>query len=643
MVGQHFCRRAVERGMTDAFEFTVLGEESRSAYDRVHLTELLLEKQTTAGLTLAPREWYEEQRVLLKTGDPAVAIDREARTVLTRSGARYPYDCLVFATGSRANRPRFEGSDLESVVTYRDVDNALRIRALALDAISSGRPIAVLGGGLLGVEIAEALQTLGVECVVVESSSYLLPRQLTRAASRRVAAKLREAGLRLELNARVKAARPLVADGHELLRLHLDNDKEFLVRGVVVAAGVRPRDELARQSELRCDDYGGIEVDDHLRTSDPNVFAIGECARHENVCYGLVAPGYHMAEVLLDNLQGKGTRFRQLRTSCRLKVKTIELSVVGDSFLEGREVANYTREQDDNYRALVVRNGRLIGATAIGEWSSFAAVQTAVGRQQRLGDRAARRFEQGVELWRAAAADVSAWPDDAIVCSCTGVTCGMLRTAKKSGCTTGAALSERTGAATVCGTCAPLLTSLSEGVPAQVATRSRALLPLAGIAVVLALVVLAAPPMPFVDTTLGGVHLDALWRTTELRQLTGFVVLGLAICLGALSIRKRVKRVRLGSFEGWRTVHFAVGALAMIAVATHTGLHLGHNLDQVLLLVFVSAGALGGVAGGVLALERRLTPEHGAALRRTYNAMHFALTWPLPVLLLVHIVKVYFF
>jgi nitrite reductase (NADH) large subunit len=504
--------------------------------------------------------------------------------------------------------------------------------------------VAILGGGLLGIELARALQLLGCRVEIFERAAHLLPRQLDAAAAHTLERQVRSLGVGLTLACQVESLEPSPAGAR--LRVPGGGSSEFAL--VVVAAGVRPRDELAREAGLACHPRGGILVDDRLGTKEPGVHAIGECARHQGVVYGLASPCLAMADALADNLCGGSRRFRRVAPATRLKADRVDVSVAGATRLDGPGITRVTHEQEGCHRSLVLFEGRVVGAVAVGGWPEWHRVQEALSRRRLLMPWQRRRLAStGLAFRERAGRSIERWSDAAIVCTCMGVDCGALRAARAEGCLTASALTERTGAASACGTCRPLLEALAgDRADAVRAGAGRALLPAGAAAAVLVAVLALAPPIPFADTVQGGIagiQLDALWRSDLARQVTGFTAL--AACLASLlfSLRKRWPRLAGLSYTRWRGAHAILGVAALAGVAVHTGLRLGTALDRALVLCFLALAALGATAGIATALEPKLSPAAGARVRRASTAVHTLAFWPFPVLVLFHVLKTYWY
>ncbi|HZJ64927.1 MAG TPA: FAD-dependent oxidoreductase, partial [Kofleriaceae bacterium] len=297
MVGHRFVQVAFDRGLAARWSLLVVAEENRTAYDRVHLSRWF-EGAGEDELSLVEPGEYERLGATVITGDAVIALDRAARCVTTASGRVLGYDKLVLATGSLPFVPAIEGRQLPGCFVYRTLDDLAAIRAAAARAQSA----AVIGGGLLGLEAAGALRTLGLQTHVVELAPRLMPLQIDEAAGSVLRGRIEALGVGVHVG---KTSRAVLAGGDGRVRgLRFADGSELAVDLVVFSAGIVPRDELARGAGLTVGARGGIAIDASCRTSDENILAIGECAALHGRCYGLVAPGYRMAAAAAATLAG---------------------------------------------------------------------------------------------------------------------------------------------------------------------------------------------------------------------------------------------------------------------------------------------------------------------------------------------------
>jgi nitrite reductase (NADH) large subunit len=635
MVGARFCERLVDYGVVTRYRTTVFGEERRPAYDRVHLSSYV-EHRDAARLELLPAAWYPAHGIDLHLDERIVAVDRAARVLTSSKGRTVRYDVLVFATGSAPFVPPIAGTDRPGVFVYRTLDD--------LDAIlgaAQGRHRAVvIGGGLLGLEAAQAMTHLGLETHVVERAPFLMPQQLNEDAARVLENEVRRRGVQVHLRKQTTG----ISSGDPGLRLRFQDGDELTADIVIVSAGIRPRTELARDAGFVCDASGGLVVDDGLHV-DEAVFAIGECASHRRRVYGLAAPGYAMADVLAARLAGRTAEFRGAALSTRLKALGVDVLTSGDCAPDREQAISRSAT---HHRALFFDGAVLVGAVGVGEWPEAAMVQAAVNRGDTLSRDQRRRFERTGRLWDAAASAVCTWSDDTLVCNCLRIAKGTLRRAIADGAAGLDDLVRKTGASTLCGACRPLVAELA-GAPAPVlpAAAWRGLFAISLLALGLAIVTACVSPPPMADSVQSlWWRVDALWREPLYKQASGFSLLGLSATALLLSLRKRMRRFSWGHFASWRTFHSALGASTLVMLFAHTGFRLGTNLNFWLMAVFLAMNLLGAITGLSAALETRGTGGLGGPARRyrpLLAALHLYLSWPLPILLLFHVLSVYLY
>ncbi|MFI8455976.1 nitrite reductase large subunit NirB [Kitasatospora sp. NPDC085464] len=448
MVGQRFLEAWTEQPAAAAWRVTVLAEEPRPAYDRVHLSALF-SGSTPDDLGLCPAGFPAEHGIDLRLGDPATAIDRERRLVHTRSGSRVHYDVLVLATGSVPFVPPVPGTDAPGCHVYRTIEDVDAIRAGA----STARTGVVVGGGLLGLEAAGALRAGGLDTHVVEFAPRLMAVQVDDGGGAALRRKIEELGVTVHTSA--GASGVLTGPDGTVRGLALADGRELPADLVVFSAGVRARDQLARECGLPVGARGGVVVDAHCRTEDPAILAIGECAQAvDGRVYGLVAPGYQMAETAartLAELEGEG--FTGADTSTKLKLLGVDVASFGDPHgtAEGALDVLYSDSRSGVYRKLVIgADGALLGGVLVGDTEGYGTLRPlAVG-----GKPLTVAPEQLVLPAGFAPAGAVALPDEAVLCSCHNVTQGAVRAAvRDQGCDSVAAVKKCTRAGTGCGSC----------------------------------------------------------------------------------------------------------------------------------------------------------------------------------------------
>jgi nitrite reductase (NADH) large subunit len=465
MVGHRFVESLRRRDGEGAWRVVVLAEESRPAYDRVALSSYVGDA-TEDDLALADDEFHADPLVELHLDDPAVAVDRSARRVTTKHGRTVAYDALVLATGSVPFVPPVPGRDLDGVFVYRTLDDLDGMRAAAQQATGGAgagrRAGVVVGGGLLGLEAANALRQLGLSPHVVEMAPRLMPVQVDDAGGALLARLVSELGLRVHTGV---STSKIARDHRGGLTVTLSDGTELDASVVVFSAGIRPADSLAREIGLDVGERGGVLVDERCRTSDEHVWAIGEVAAVGHTAaaartYGLVAPGYAMAEVVAERLldPAAGARFTEADMSTKLKLLGVDVASFGDAHATtpGALEVRLDDPVSGTYSKLVVSDdaSTLLGGVLVGDASNYETLRGFLN--ERLpGDPMSLIAPAGDG---AVGVGIDALPDGAQICSCNAVTKGALVEAITSGeAATVPALKACTRAGTTCGSCVPTL------------------------------------------------------------------------------------------------------------------------------------------------------------------------------------------
>ena len=340
------------------YDITVVGREPRPGYNRVLLSSLLAGESADADIELRPAAWYKNNGVRLLTGTRVTALRPLQRQIVLSSGARLPFDRLVLATGSEAIRLPVPGADLDGVATFRDLDDVVRMQGLPPAA-----PAVVIGGGLLGIEAAYGLKRRGHPVTLVHIMPRLMERQLDARAAVLLAAALERLGIAVRLEAQTQAIR----GARRVEAVELRGGDILPASLVVMAAGVGPAASLAETGGVAVG--RGIKVDDKLETNWPGVYALGECAEHRGVCYGLVEPAYEQARVLATYLAGRPALYSGSTLATNLKVSGVPVFSIGDFEGAGAEIIRVEDEAAATYRRLAVRDGRLVGAVLFGDTS----------------------------------------------------------------------------------------------------------------------------------------------------------------------------------------------------------------------------------------------------------------------------------
>ena len=452
MVGHRFCEKLVEFDVDRKYRIVTFCEETRAAYDRVGLTTFFAHRDAEK-MMLAKLEWYEEHGIELYIGDRVKRIDRKKRQVESDAGRKIHFDYVVLATGSYPFVPDVPGIKNQGVFVYRTINDLEQMIAHAKTA----KRAAVIGGGLLGLEAAKAAFDLGLETHVIEFSPRLMPRQVDDAGSKLLVKKIEQLGVSVHLN---KATKEVLGDG-SVNGITFTDGSKLEVEMVVVSAGIRPRDELARDCELTLGPRGGVLVDDHLRTSDPEIFAIGEVAAHAGFTYGLVKPGYEMAEIMAANLCGEARTFGGSDMSTKLKLMGVDVASFGQYELPADKAPPLSFEDPfaGNYKKLCFSpdGKQLLGGILVGDASEYMQL-AALAKSDKPLEVSPGELMLGK---KGEAAGGESMADDAQVCSCNNVTkAGLCAAIRTKGLATLGEVKSCTKAGTGCGGCIPLVTDL---------------------------------------------------------------------------------------------------------------------------------------------------------------------------------------
>ena len=455
MVGQRFCEKLVEHDTAQQYRLITFCEEPRAAYDRVGLTSFFAHRDAEK-LMLAKMAWYEANGVELHIGDRANEIDRSARVVRSDRGVEIDYDTVILATGSYPFVPPVPGINKRGVFVYRTIEDLERI----IDYGTKAKRAAVIGGGLLGLEAAKAAYDLGLETHVVEFAPRLMPRQIDDAGSRMLVRKIEDLGVAVHLN---KVTEEVLGD-RAVDGMRFQDGESLDVDMIIVSAGIRPRDDLARECGIEVGERGGVAVNHLLQTSDPSIYAIGEVALHRGMVYGLVAPGYEMADIVATNLTGGEAQFSGADLSTKLKLMGVDVASFGD-YEAGPETAQpLTWEDpfDGVYKKLLFSpdGERLLGGILVGDASDYGPLSILAKSGETLPCRP-HELMVGKSSGASVLGGVDAMPDTAQICSCNNVTKGAICTAiREQELTVLGQVKTATKAGTGCGGCMPLVTDL---------------------------------------------------------------------------------------------------------------------------------------------------------------------------------------
>jgi nitrite reductase (NADH) large subunit len=450
MAGARTVEEIIDR--SDAFDVTVFGDEPYGNYNRIALSNVLAASEDPSQIFLNPLDWYAENGVTLHAGVSIVRIDRFAKAVIAADGSRHPYDKLIIATGSTSFIPpidgarRPDGSLMPGVFGFRTLRDTEQMIAWAEGAERA----AVIGGGLLGLEAARGLQTRGLQVEIVHRGGHLMNLQLDGEPARILHRAVTDMGIGVHL----ERSTSHVVGNSRVSGLRFDDGSELACDMVVVSAGVRPNVEIAAQSGLPVE--RAIVVDDCMRVDgEDDIYAVGECTQHRGQLYGLVAPLWEQATVLADHVTGRNPHaaYHGSKLATKLKVSGIELATMGIVAPEepDDEVVCFSEPRRGVYKSVIVRNGKLVGATLLGDLSKVSFLMQAFDRGSVLPEeRVSLLFDLGGPPAQVSVAELS---DDAQICNCNGVSKGDIRGCVADGARTLRAVMDATRAGSGCGSC----------------------------------------------------------------------------------------------------------------------------------------------------------------------------------------------
>ena len=620
-------------------EVVVFSNEATLPYNRVQLSSLL------AGETR-----YEA--VMSELPDPLIysnfsfvicaikSIDHQHKNIIDALGNAHCYDNLVIATGARAHKPEIPGIGQHGVYTFRSLKDAEHLYSRT----SRARHVVVVGGGLLGLEAARALLKSNTRVTVIQQGPRLMNRQLDTKAAAKLEEKIRALGIDVITNSGV---REILGDGRVSGVVTRDK-QEVACDTVLLCAGIKPNMEIALDARIVVG--RGIVVDDKLRTSVRDIYAIGECSEHRGITYGLANPGFEQAAVCADVICGGDASYIGSLEVSRLKVVGQAICSMGEvADLQRRpfqRVIKYRNSSTNVYRKLTVYKGRLLGALSYGDWQETRRIQEAFLNQRRIWPWQLLWFffTGNLFLFSGRNNSIRQWPGDTVICQCNGVDLNSLLASIDQVTTTPKQLQEKTRAGTVCGSCKPLLEQLCDYKgPREKAIAWLPLTLMSLLAITAALLVFSLPGLGVSATVQNTANFEYIWNDKFWKQVTGFSLLGMSALGLLMSLRKKMPQLKLGNFDYWRIFHIALGVFCALTLILHTGFHLGENFNQILMLDFLLVLILGSLTGIVLALGHYLSAQSANRLRSFWKWAHIVITWPLPILLTVHILTVYYF
>ncbi|MBV8068952.1 MAG: NAD(P)/FAD-dependent oxidoreductase [Acidobacteriaceae bacterium] len=462
MAGARTVEEILTRGGADLFNITMFGDEPYGNYNRILLSSVLNGTQQEQEIFLNPIEWYRENKITLHVGVYAESILRKSRCVLGADGTIEPYDKLIIATGSRSHVPSLEGvtmddgSDKPGVFVFRTLDDCREMAEYARG--SRGRAV-IIGGGLLGLEAARGLQSYGLQVDVVHRGLHLMNQQLDPQAGSILKTTMEQMGVGVLLGKNTTA----VLGEDRVTGLRFADGSGLACDMVVMAAGIKANAEIGRRSGLQV--QRAIVVDNQMRSvTDPNIYAVGECAQHRGHVYGLVAPLWEQAKVLADHITGRDSSaaYHGSKVATKLKVMGVEMAAMGivEPVDERDEIVQFTEPKRGTYKKLIIRDGRLIGAILLGDISKAAYLMQVFDRGTPLPEeRLSLLFDIGAPAKKIT---IEEMPAEMQVCNCNGVTKGALTACIKAGKRSLNAVMEATRAGMGCGSCKSIVNEIIE-------------------------------------------------------------------------------------------------------------------------------------------------------------------------------------
>ncbi|MCO7222797.1 FAD-dependent oxidoreductase [Pleionea sp. CnH1-48] len=611
----------------------IFGDEKVDPYNRVQLSNFLSGRLDIDDL-FTPIDSTEDSRVTQYIGKRIVFIDRDAYCIKDDQGNIYEYSKLILATGSTAYVPDVPGQDMLGVLTFRSLADAYRLQRCK----QANKRIYVIGSGALGLETAVAMKTPDNE-VFIEARKGLLAGQTDAQAYSVLKECILSSGIKIVSKDPVIK---LIGNG-TVSAVQLTSGKVIECDNVIFCTGIKPNVGLALQAGLATNK--GVIVNQYMQTSDPDVYAIGECSEYNGITYGVVAPGLEQAAITANHIQGIRQAYQGSPNNIQVKLGNYSSGFYGELDASDCEVFVFSNRLKGIYRKLLVKKNRVIGFIHIGIWEEAGKVQTYVDKQTKVKPSLFKKFANEGLLWDTSkTSNIRQQPEDYVVCLCENVTRGELTCAMNQGNRTLGTLCDRTGAGTVCGSCKPLLAEmLDTPVPNLVMRHSKSIYTASLLALLLIILTIIFEPLSISPSVQVNWKIEMLWFDNFWKQVSGYTLLGLCALGGALSLRKRFSKFSVGNLDNWRYFHSVVGVLALIILMIHTGLRLGSNLNFVLMAVFLAATLTGSLVGIFMSKSHHWTDLKLREYRKWWSRIHYGLLWLLPTLLTYHIVSVYYY
>lgn len=627
-VGVHFVNQMLKLGFSGGIQ--IFGEEESGPYNRVKLSSFLNGEMPFKELE---NPISSHPNIVEHLHCRISKIDVQNKQVQDAFGQTYSYDELIIATGSTPHLPNIDGRDLRGIYCFRHIKDA---QALLTRRLKSRQSV-VIGGGLLGLETAKAMLRHSTKVLLVHHSDRLMNRQLDEVASKKLQDYAEQCGIEFRISTRVTR----ISGDPTVDSIELSNGEKIQCDTVIFATGIRPNTGLALEANLAI--RRGVKIDSQLQTTEPHIYAIGECADYQGQVFGLVAPGLEQASVLAKNLTGDSTSYRGSSLVTELKVlglSVFSMGKVGDEF-EQQIDDELLFKNDDLYRRILIEKGRVVGAIFVGDCTEIKSLQAAIEQKTFLWPWQKSRFIRTGLLFPQGKTGPASLPDMTIICNCQQVSAGQIRHCLKQRGTDFASLQKELQVSTVCGTCKPLVDGLMAKPVVKLPVKKALLVFSLFAACFISLIILL--PRPSVTQSVQTPGWDWLWTDGLARQISGFTILGLTLISLLFSLRKRISNIRWLSFDFWRGWHVLLTSLSLLTLMLHTGTSMGEGINRWLIINFLAVVSVGVLSGLVASFEGRLASTSIKSLKRMLVWGHIVTFWPLPVLLTYHVLSVYYF
>lgn len=610
----------------------IFGDEPWHPYNRVRLSTLLAGEVNKEEIETRS-DALESKWITHECNNKIICINRQDKTVTDSNGNQIAFSRLIISTGSSAFLPDIEGIHRKGVYTFRTMKDTEHLIARR----SRSHKTVIVGGGLLGLEAARAMQKYNTEVTVLEHGSRLMSRQLDETGSAILLKQAHDMNISTLLNERVVA----IEGNGSLDSITLASGKKIDCDTLIVAAGITPNIELAKEAKLA---YSrGITVNDYMQTSDPDIYAIGECCEHNGQVYGIVAPGFEQAVIAAANICGEDYGYEGTVLATSLKVAGLSVFSMGEVDTNQVDITSYHWQDGDDYRRLNIKHGKIVGVCSIGDWPELTRIREQAKKGALIYPWQLWRFKFTGNLWPEGESQyVASWPDETIICNCNGISKGQLCKEITAGADCMQSVAEKTQATTVCGSCKPLISELLGGVEILPEPGYRTLISSSFIIFLLGVIAWLYPGIPYNDTVQMDWRWDQLWTESLYKQISGFTLLGLTVIVSLLSVRKRLDWDWL-QFPTWRVIHVLVGGSCLAGLIIHTGFRLGSNLNFYLMMCFTGLIVVGTLVATVIAMEHKMSAGTARQIRSMSFWVHLLLFWPVPFLLWLHVFKTYYY